>query len=113
MTDPVTGVQRLQAAAPQDRADPWDKAHRARRRDRTDQGDKRDAAAGAVAVDRLVQTERPVVIKDPVEIAALILTGVGLTIAGPDRLVNSSVAGDRPGSSRPVAPREASRDTAR
>jgi len=40
MTAPVTGVQRSRAAVPQDREDPWDKAHREGRRDRMDQGDK-------------------------------------------------------------------------
>ncbi len=40
MTAPVTGVQRSRATVPQDRENPWDKAHREGRRDRMDQGDK-------------------------------------------------------------------------
>ena len=105
----VTSGQRLQATVPQDRTHPWAKAHR---EGRTDQGDKRDAAAGAVAAGRQVRTDRPVVIGDPVLVAALIPTGADSTVADPDRRGNNTVADGHPGNSRPVAHREALRATA-
>ena len=113
MTAPVTGVQRSRATVPQDREDPWDKAHREGRRDRMDQGDKQHAAAGAVAADRLAWSEHLVVIGAPAVTVALIPTGVGSTTADPDRRGSSSVEGGCPGSSRPIARREASKATAR
>ncbi len=76
-----------------------------------DQGDKQHAAAAAA--DHLARSEHLVVIEGLAVTVVLIPTAVGSTAADPDRRGSSSVAGGRPGSSLPVARREASKATAR